>query len=44
LSGVAFDAILANAGISGDLTRPVDAIDLEEMIRVFDTNISGRCF
>ena len=41
LSGVAFDAVLANAGISGDLPRSVDAIDLEEMIRVFDTNTFG---
>ncbi len=41
LSGVPLDAVIANAGISGDLTLPVAAIGFEEMLRVFDTNLFG---
>lgn len=41
ISDVPFDAILANAGISGDLTLPIEAIDFDEMLRVFNTNTFG---
>jgi NAD(P)-dependent dehydrogenase (short-subunit alcohol dehydrogenase family) len=41
LSGVPFDAILANAGITGDIALPVGAVDRAEMLRVFDTNAFG---
>lgn len=41
LSGTAFDAVLANAGISGDLTLPPEQIGWEEMLAVFETNSFG---
>lgn len=41
VAGVPFDAILANAGISGDLSLPVEAISFDEMSRVFNTNTFG---
>jgi NAD(P)-dependent dehydrogenase (short-subunit alcohol dehydrogenase family) len=41
LKGVAFDAVFANAGISGDVTLPIEAIDYDEMFRVFNTNTFG---
>lgn len=41
LGGVPLDAVIANAGISGDLTLPIEAVSAEEMLRVFDTNLFG---
>ncbi|MDR3471133.1 MAG: SDR family NAD(P)-dependent oxidoreductase [Devosia sp.] len=41
LRGMPFDAVLANAGVSGDQTRPIAAIDWDEMRQVFDTNTFG---
>jgi NAD(P)-dependent dehydrogenase (short-subunit alcohol dehydrogenase family) len=41
LDGVALDAVIANAGISGDLSLPIEAITPDEMLRVFDTNHFG---
>lgn len=41
LTGVPLDAVLANAGISGDLSLPIEAIGPDEMLRVFDTNLFG---
>jgi NAD(P)-dependent dehydrogenase (short-subunit alcohol dehydrogenase family) len=41
LSGLPFDAVLANAGISGDLTLPPEAIGWDEMLEVFETNSFG---
>jgi NAD(P)-dependent dehydrogenase (short-subunit alcohol dehydrogenase family) len=41
LDGLPLDAVLANAGISGDLTLPVEAISFDEMLRVFDANLFG---
>jgi len=41
LSGVPFDAVLANAGITGDITLPVEDVERSEMLRVFDTNTFG---
>lgn len=41
LSGVPFDAVLANAGITGDIALPIDAVDRADMLRVFDTNTFG---
>lgn len=41
LASVSLDVVIANAGISGDLSLPVEAIGLEEMMRVFDTNLFG---
>jgi NAD(P)-dependent dehydrogenase (short-subunit alcohol dehydrogenase family) len=41
LAGVPIDAVIANAGISGDLTLPVADIEREEMLRVLDTNMFG---
>ncbi len=41
LSGVAFDVVLANAGISGDLTLQPEAVGWAEMLRVFETNSFG---
>ena len=41
LDGMPLDAVLANAGISGDLTLPIEAIESGEMLRVFDTNLFG---
>jgi NAD(P)-dependent dehydrogenase (short-subunit alcohol dehydrogenase family) len=35
------DVVLAQAGISGDLSLPIKAIGPEEMLRVFDTNLFG---
>jgi len=41
LASIPFDAVLANAGISGDLTLPPEAIGWEEMLGVFETNTFG---
>lgn len=41
LVGTPFDAVLANAGISGDLSLAPDTIPWEEMLRVFETNSFG---
>jgi NAD(P)-dependent dehydrogenase (short-subunit alcohol dehydrogenase family) len=41
LRGVPFDAVFANAGISGDVTLPIEAIGFDEMFRVFNTNTFG---
>lgn len=41
LQGVPLDAVIANAGISGDLTLPIEAITAEEMLKVLDTNLFG---
>jgi len=41
VSGLPFDAVLANAGISGDLSLSSDAITVDEMARVFETNTFG---
>ena len=41
LDGVALDVVIANSGISGDLTLSPEAIGPEEMLRVFDTNLFG---
>jgi len=41
LAGVALDAVLANAGISGDVSLPAAAISWDEMARVFETNTFG---
>jgi NAD(P)-dependent dehydrogenase (short-subunit alcohol dehydrogenase family) len=38
LDGVPLDAVLANAGISGDVTLPMEKVTIEEMARVIDTN------
>lgn len=38
LDGVALDAVIANAGISGDVTLPTEAVTWPEMQRVMDTN------
>jgi len=41
LAGVPLDAVLANAGISGDVSLPAAAISWDEMARVFETNTFG---
>lgn len=41
LAGTPLDAVIANAGISGDLTLPIEAVGADEMLRVFDTNLLG---
>lgn len=41
VSDIPFDAVIANAGISGDLTLPIAAIEREEMQTVLDTNLFG---
>lgn len=41
LGGVPLDVVIANAGISGDLTLPIAAVGADEMVRVFDTNLFG---
>lgn len=41
MAEVALDTVLANAGISGDLTLPIAGVDWPEMLRVFDTNLFG---
>lgn len=41
LGGMPLDAVIANAGISGDLTLPIAAVGADEMLRVFDTNLFG---
>jgi NAD(P)-dependent dehydrogenase (short-subunit alcohol dehydrogenase family) len=41
LDGVAFDAVFANAGISGDLTLPLENVDFAEFQRIFETNTFG---
>lgn len=41
LSGVALDAVIANAGISGNLALEPEAILRDEMLRVIDTNMIG---
>lgn len=41
LDGVALDAVIANAGISGDVTLPTGAVTWPEMHRVMDTNALG---
>ena len=41
LGGTPLDAVIANAGISGDLTLPIEAVGADEMLRVFDTNLFG---
>ncbi len=41
LDGIPLDAVIANAGISGDLSLPIEAIEPDEMLRVFDTNLFG---
>ena len=41
LSGVSLDAVIANAGITGDITTPAEDITFEDMRRVFDTNLFG---
>lgn len=38
LEGVPLDAVIANAGISGDLTLKPEAISRDEMLKVIDTN------
>jgi NAD(P)-dependent dehydrogenase (short-subunit alcohol dehydrogenase family) len=41
LDGLPLDAVIANAGISGDLSLAIEAIGADEMLRVFDTNLFG---
>jgi len=41
LADVPLDAVIANAGISGDLSLTIPEITPEEMLRVFDTNLFG---
>src|SRR5690606_3110351 len=41
LAGVPLDAVLANAGITGDTSLPPEAIGFEELRRVLDTNTFG---
>ncbi|MGV3490394.1 MAG: SDR family oxidoreductase [Devosia sp.] len=41
LDGVPLDVVIANAGISGDLHLPIEAISAAEMLKVFDTNLFG---
>jgi len=41
LDGIALDAVIANAGISGDLELPIAAVAAGEMELVFDTNLFG---
>ena len=38
LDGLPLDAVFANAGISGDVTLPMEAVTHEEMFRVMNTN------
>lgn len=38
-AGVPLDAVLANAGISGDLSLPIEGVTFPEMAKVFDTNL-----
>jgi NAD(P)-dependent dehydrogenase (short-subunit alcohol dehydrogenase family) len=39
LEGMPLDAVIANAGITGDLTLAPEAISRDEMLRVMDTNV-----
>lgn len=41
LSDTPLDAVIANAGITGDITIPADRITLEDMLAVFETNVFG---
>jgi NAD(P)-dependent dehydrogenase (short-subunit alcohol dehydrogenase family) len=41
LDGVPLDAVIANAGIAGDLHLPIEAIEAGEMLGVLDTNLFG---
>lgn len=41
LAGTPLDAVIANAGISGDLTLEPEAITADELLHVFDTNLFG---
>ena len=41
LAGTPLDAVIANAGISGDLSLPIEAVTAAEMLGVFDTNLFG---
>jgi NAD(P)-dependent dehydrogenase (short-subunit alcohol dehydrogenase family) len=41
IAGIPFDAVLVNAGISGDQALPAENIGFDEMARVFDTNVFG---
>ncbi|MBB5753460.1 SDR family oxidoreductase [Prosthecomicrobium pneumaticum] len=41
LAGRPLDAVIANAGISGDLSLPLGAVSGAELARVFDTNLFG---
>jgi len=41
LAGTAIDVLIANAGISGDLARPVEQIDQKEIIDVMAVNAFG---
>jgi NAD(P)-dependent dehydrogenase (short-subunit alcohol dehydrogenase family) len=41
LKGTSFDAIVVNAGISGDQDMPTENITFDEMSRVFETNTFG---
>jgi NAD(P)-dependent dehydrogenase (short-subunit alcohol dehydrogenase family) len=41
LDGVPLDVVIANAGISGNLHLPIEAIEAEEMLSVLDTNLFG---
>ena len=41
LGGVPLDAVIANAGISGDLSLSISGVTDDEMLRVFDTNLFG---
>jgi NAD(P)-dependent dehydrogenase (short-subunit alcohol dehydrogenase family) len=41
LAGMPFDAVLANAGVSGDTSLPIDSVSADEMRTVSDTNLFG---